>query len=151
MEETISLSRLYYRYKKISDDEIRKNLQTIRLVRLENKGVGTLHGYYPLSKKSIDKIIKKPRNVSLTFDAHETAKTPIKNLVEYKKITFLVKSSSRFFLKPDVGEIFDQIPMEEMWGNILKAICINEEYETLDGTEGEHFLMTASLLTNSKI
>ena len=45
----------------------------------------------------------------------------IEGLVEYKKIPFLVKSSSRFFLKPDIGEILDAIDWRDKYESI-KAI-----------------------------
>ena len=93
------------------------------------------------------KIIAKPRGVSLEFDAIETEDKPIDGLKELKTITYLVKSTSRFFLKPDVGEIFDQIPFMDLSGDEIKAICYNQDHTTLDGTDGEHFLMTATLLT----
>jgi hypothetical protein len=146
------LCKLYYRYKKTDDEEIRKYLKTIKLVTKENKGIGTIYGYYPLSKEAIDKIKKAPRNNSLTFDATETQSKPIKKLVELKKVTFLVKSTSRFFLKPDVGEIFDQIHWEDLITTppAFDAICLESGYETLPNTDGEHHLMTATLLKLKK-
>ncbi len=142
----MSISGLYYRYKKTSDDDIRKYLGKIKIVILK-KG-----GYYPLNEKSLAKIIEKPRNVSLSFDATETSKEPIENLVEYKTIKYLVKSTSRFFLKPDVGEIFDQINFRDLFDNKIKAIeYISDSYITLDDTSGEHFILEAKLLTDKKI
>jgi hypothetical protein len=146
----ISVSGLYYRYKKTEDKDIQEHLSHIKIVRLQNKGAGTLHGYYPLNEESIKKIAEKPRNVSLTFDATETSDTPIEGLVEYKTITYLVKSSSRFFLKPDVGEIFDQIHFRDLLRDEIKAICYLDGYESLPDTDGEHFLMKAMLLTDKK-
>lgn len=143
-EEKVSIQGLYYRYKNTSDDDIRKYLKKIKIVKLENKGVGSVFGYYPLNKKSIDKISKKPRNVSLTFDATDTDDKPLKNLTEFKTVTYLVQSTSRFFLKPDIGEIFDQIEWRDL--DDIKAICFNTDSETLDDTQGEHFLMTVTLL-----
>jgi len=149
MEKELSISGLYYRYKKVSDEKIQNLLTKIKIVKKEHKGVGSTFGYYPLNKESIKKISAKPRNVSLTFDATETENKPIEDLLESLTITFLVKSTSRFFLKPDVGEIFDQIKYDDLNDVRLKAICLNEGYETLDDTEGEHFLMTATLLKES--
>lgn len=142
------LCKLYYNYKHYSDDQIREYLKKIKIVRLENKGVGTIHGYYPLGKEAMKKILSAPRNNSLTFDAIETQSKPIKNLTEFKKVTFLVKSTSRFFLKPDIGEIFDQINFHDLIGNPadFDAICLDSGYETLPNTDGEHHLMIATLL-----
>lgn len=142
-----SLSGLYYRYKKRDDDEIRKILDKVLIVVPETKKDGKFLGYFPLNKKSVDKIREKPRNVSLTFDAAGTASKPVRGLVPYMEIAYLVKSSSRFFLKPDFGEIVDQIPYHELYNDKLKAIAFNEDCETLADTEGEHHIMTATLLT----
>ena len=143
----MSISGLYYRYKKTSDEDIRKHLGRIKIVVLQNKGVGTMQGYYPLSEKAMAKILNKPRNVSLSFDATETADSPIENLKEYKKIQYLVKSTSRFFLKPDVGEIFDQIHYRDLFDSKIKAIqYLSGADETLPDTNGEHFIMEAILL-----
>jgi hypothetical protein len=148
----VCISGLYYRYKRVEDDEIRKVLKQVKLLKQEHKGVGSVYGYYPLNAEAMKKIIEKPRNISLTFDATETEDTPVTGLEEYKKIVFLVKSTSRFFLKPDIGEVFDQIDFNDLIGGAtFDAICVNlGEYETLDGTDGEHFLMTATLLINEK-
>ena len=146
--EKYSIPGLYYHYKTCDDDQIRNYLKTIKIVRLENKGIGTIQGYYALNAKAMKKILDNPRNNSLTFDATETKLHPIKNLCPYKKFVFLVKSTSRFFLKPDIGEVFDVIHRFR-WNdhnfNQYKAICIDDDYETLEDTAGEHFLMTATL------
>jgi len=139
------ISGLYYQYGKTSDEDIRKFLSHAQIVVLENKGVGTIHGYYSLSNKAMEKILEKPRNVSLTFDATETSKKLVKGLKEYKDIMFLVKSTSRFFLKPDIGEVIDQINFHDKFGDDIKAICLKEGYHTLPATDGEHFLMVATL------
>jgi hypothetical protein len=144
------ISQLYYNYKKTSDDDIRKFLKKVKIVVDEDKGVGTVRGYYPLSKKSMKKIIGKPRNNSLTFDVTETMKRPVKKLKFYKDVYFLVKSSSRFFLKPDIGEVFDQLDFLDQHdlGTKIIAIRIDNGYETLPGTDGEHFIMIANLYTS---
>jgi hypothetical protein len=142
-----TIQGLYYRYGKTDDDKIRKLLEKVKIVRMEHKGVGTVYGYYPLNDESLAKIIEKPRNVSLTFDAYDTKEEALTGLVEYKKIVFLVKSTSRFLLKPNIGEVVDQIHFFDLFPVELHAICVNlDDYETLDDTEGEHFLMTATLL-----
>jgi hypothetical protein len=127
-------------------------LEKVKLVKQMHKGVGSVFGYYPLNYVSMRKIMDKPRNVSLTFDATETEDTPVTGLVEYKKIVFLVKSTSRFFLKPDIGEVIDQIDFHDWFGvPEFDAICVHlDEYELLDGTDGEHFLMTATLLKDEQ-
>lgn len=150
-EKELSISGLYYRYKKTSDEDIRKYLKDIKIVILQNKGVGTIQGYYPLSDESIVKILNEPRNISLSFDATETSNVCIENLKEYKTIKYLVKSTSRFFLKPDIGEIFDQIYFTDLFDSKIKAIqFLSNPYETLPDTDGEHFIMEAKLLKYEK-
>lgn len=141
---------LYYRYKRASDKEILECLDKVKIIRKTHKGEGTVFGYYPLNAKSMKKIKEKPRGYSLTFDATETTNTPIKGLEEYKTIKFLCKSTSRFFLKPDIGEVIDQIELYDRfpWG--FDAIYVKDGYETLPGTDGEHHIMEAVLLKKKK-
>jgi len=142
MDDQNTLPYLYYNYKKVSDDKIREYLERIVVV----KHIG--RGFYPLSKRAMDKIKKKPRNISLTFDATSTNRTRVKGLHIWKEVTYLVKSSSRFFLKPDIGEIFDAIPWQDLLTDTIKGIEFINEYETIPYTDGEHFLMKANLLTD---
>jgi len=136
------MKELYKKYKSTSLEDIKRHLKQIKIVR-EKDGK-----YYPISDKNFTKMLEKPRNVSLTFDATDLQKTPVE-LTEIKKIEYLVKSSSRFFLKPDIGEVFDQI--NEMDLIHTTAICVNiEEYSLIDGTDGEHFIMEATLMTDIK-
>lgn len=150
MEETLiqeyTLSGLYYKYKKTDDEEIRQHLKDIKIVKREKHAGGQITKYYPLNGKSIKKIKTKPRNVSLTFDAEKVSLRAIGGLEEFKTITYLCKSTSRFFLKPDIGEILDQIDFRDLMGNEIAAICFLNGYETLPDTDGEHHLMTAILL-----
>lgn len=152
-EKEISISGLYYRYKKTSDEKIREHLKTIKIVVLENKGVGTIQGYYPLTEEAMTKIIDRPRNVSLSFDATETSDTCIQGLKVYKTIKYLVKSTSRFFLKPDIGEIFDQINYRDFFyeGRIKAIQYIPSALQTLDDTDGEHFILEANLLVDENL
>jgi len=151
-EKEYSISGLYYNYKKLSDDQIREYLNNITFVVLKDNGVNSVYGYYPLSKESMDKIKQEPRRNSLTFDATKTEDTPITNLKEFKKITFLCKSSSRFYLKPDIGEILDQISYFDLCrSQKIKAIrMVDGNYETLPDTGDEHHLMQAVLLTEEE-
>ena len=135
------LSGLYYRYKQVSDEDIRQCLKGINLVRRKEGR------YHPLTDAVVDKIKANPRETALTFEGAETDSCHMVGLKSYKRIVYLVKSSSRFFLKPDIGEIFDAIGFEERISGRLQAICIEEDYELLPETDGEHFLMTAELLT----
>lgn len=149
-EQDFTLSGLYYRYKKIEDKEIRKQLEGIKIVKREKHAGGQITKYYPLSKESMKKIKKKPRNVSLTFDAEKVSLRAINGLKPLKIITYLCKSTSRFFLKPDIGEIFDQINFLDLMGDKIDAICFLDGYETLPDTDGEHHLMEAILMTKEK-
>lgn len=149
IQQNKKIQELYYNYKKRDDEFLLKKLEKIQIVKLMNKGVGTIQGYYPLTDDALDKLRLKLRKVSLIFDITETKDEPIPGLKVYKELIYLVKSSSRFFLKPDIGEIFDQISISDIHGSTLKAICfLPDAYESLEGTDGEHFIMKALLLTN---
>jgi hypothetical protein len=138
-----SIAGLYYNYKKTTDDEIRKFLSRVKIVKLTNKG------YYPLSDEALNDILPNPRGKSLTFDATSIGTEPITGLRKYKEITFLVKSTSRFFLKPDVGEIIDQLSFTDFRSDSVKAILFQpSEVSGLDDTQGEHFIMKAILLVD---
>jgi len=146
-EDLEKIINLYYKYGKTTDDDIRKHLSKISLVAEKNLGVGTYHGYYPLSTEAMEKVNSNPRGTSLTFDATATSDIPFLDLVEIKTVEFLVKSTSRFFLKPDVGEIFDQISFRDLLHDNIKAICLNKGYQELPKTDGEHFILSATLFT----
>jgi hypothetical protein len=138
------IPKLYYSYKSVSDDDIKKKLAEIQIVKKEHKGVGTEFGYYPYD---LTDALESPRGISLGFGG-KTSDELVKGLKKYKTITYLVKSSSRFFLKNDIGEVFDQMELHDFYTSDIKAICLNEGYTQLPGTDGEHFLMTAILLVD---
>lgn len=144
------IPKLYYRYGSCSDEHIKKHLEKIKIVKAQHKGVGTEFGYYVFDE--IDKVIEKPRNISLAFGG-KTTDEQLKGLKKYKTVYYLCKSSSRFFLRPDIGEIFDQLDYYNSSLSEVKAICLDEGYSELPGTDGEHFLMQATLLVdeNSKV
>lgn len=142
--ENIDFPALKANYGKTSDEEIKKLLEHINLVVLADKGVGTIHGYYTFDDKNISAIKAKPRGISYTFITVEPNEL-INDLKTYKEIVFYIKSSSRFFLKPDIGEVFDQMTDEDK--EQTKAIYTKkDDYYEVDGTYGEHFVMTAILL-----
>ncbi len=146
-----TITRLYHGYKHTADSKIRECLENIKIVKKEVHAGGKKIKYYPLNAKAMKKIKERPRNVSLTFDATEVTTKSISGLEEYKKIPYLCKSTSRFFLKPDIGEIFDAIDFHDLYGNKFNAICFDDDYETLPNTDGEHHLMYATLLVDKKI
>jgi len=140
MIDTTKIAQLYYRYKQRKDDELKKFAS--RIVWLKKKD----DKYYAFDEKSKKELVSKLRSFSINFGDLKTEEAPVENLVEYKTITFLVQSSSRFFLKADIGEVIDQLDFDDFHCPSFKAICVNgDEYKGLDGTEGEHFLMTATL------
>jgi hypothetical protein len=145
----MNIIKLYNRYGKTSDDEIREHLSNIYIVLETNNGIGTLHGYYPLSNDVMSKIIDRPREASLSFDNLKTSKKLLLNLKVYKTIKYLVKSSSRFYLKPDVGEIFDQIEPDDLIEGKIQAIVFDTDYELVPDTCGEHFILEAKLLIDN--
>lgn len=147
IDRIATITRLYYRYKKTSDDEIREHLKDVKIVKRELHAGGKVTKYYPLNAKAMKTIKAKPRNVSLTFDATEVNMKAVSGLEEYKTVTYLCKSSSRFFLKPDIGEIFDALDFHDLiCEGKFDAICFLNGYETLPNTDGEHHIMHAILL-----
>jgi len=139
--EEDKLDEMYKRYKSRTDDEIRELLKRIMIV--DNKA----GKYYQLTDDLLKKVINKPRGYSPVFDPC-TKKFPVKGLEPIKEITYLVKSSSRFFFKPDIGEIFDQLDDCDLKG--VSAISISGTYALIDGTDGEHYTMEATLLRKDR-
>lgn len=142
--ETKSVSGLYYRYGKVSDEKLREYLTYYKIV-IEKNGK-----YYPLADSAIAVISEKLRKIGFNMD-EETFKTedqPIEGLTEWKSFKYLVKSTSRFSLKVDIGEIFDQIHWEDLfYSTTFKAILFSSSnYTELPDTQGEHFMLTATLL-----
>jgi hypothetical protein len=137
----MNLNILYKRYKNKTDKQIRKYLKTIKIVdKLKGK-------YYPISNEFFKTILSDPRGISFTFSEHNIENVEL-NLTYYKTIPFLVKSSSRFYLKPDIGEVFDQIDKNDI--NKISAIYVNTDIYKIINSEGDHFLMEAVLLTDIK-
>jgi len=138
----MKIEKLYDKYKSKSIYEIQTYLNRIQVVR-EKDGK-----YYSLSEENLSKMFDKPRNISLTFDT-DLQNEPLE-LIELKTIKYLVKSSSRFFLKPDIGEVFDQC--DELDLRKISAICVDiDNHVLIDGTDGEHFIMEAKLMGGVKI
>jgi hypothetical protein len=132
---------LYEKYKSKSLEQIRNYLKNIKIVEKKNDK------YYSISDNDMKKISKEPRNISFTFGTHALIGVEL-NLTVFKTIPILVKSSSRFFLKPDIGEVFDQ--MDENDINRTSAIYVDVNNNKVINSEGDHFLMEAVLLTNIK-
>jgi len=130
--------KLYDNYMSVSDDDIRNHLKRIQIFKKVNGS------FFKINDTTLEKVLENPRNISLTYDADNIKETETKNLINVKKIKYLCKSTSRFFLKADIGEVFDQINPSEL-ENII-GICINNLYEGPINDEGDHFIMNAWLL-----
>lgn len=145
-----SISGLYFHYGKTSDEKLRDYLTKYKIVIEKNNGIGSVHGYYPLAQSAIDEISSKLRTIGFNMveETMVTENEPILGLTEWKSFKYLVKSTSRFSLKVDIGEIFDQIHWEDLfYGNEFKAILFSSSnYQELPDTQGEHFVLTAKLL-----
>lgn len=141
-EEKIT-EKLYASYGRTSDAEIISLLGRINIVRVTHKGVGSEYGYYTIDDKTMEKILAKPRSVSHTWD-HAPNKL-VRGLREFKSILFLVKSSSRFCLKPDIGEVFDAMSEEDK----VRAVAIETLTEPAvvvpECSNADHFICTAIL------
>lgn len=137
--QSSDMNRLYYNYKRTTDEDIKELLTGIKIVQ-QHEGT-----YFELSEKSMDKVKARPRNCSLNFDAYNIDFNKKFKGESYGVLIFLVKSTSRFFLKADIGEIFDQMSREDKMA--CKAIVFDPgRYINIDNTDGEHFLMEAILL-----
>lgn len=140
MSNKIDLKTLYKNYGKTSDKEITSIAKRIELVETKN-GVYTAY-----NRNTLKKIAKDPRGYSVNFDLD--GKPNAKNmdsLTPFKTLQFLVKSSSRFFLKADLGEIVDQMSTEDK--ESVRALRFVEGSDAVvDGSDGEHFVMKVELL-----
>jgi hypothetical protein len=146
-EFTYDIPAMLRNYKKTTLEECRELLKKIKVVDLTNKGVGTVQGYYAASATLRDKMFARPREVSPSFSFE--AGDLVENLVEHRPLAFYVKSSSRFFLKPDIGEVFDQMTDEDK--KITTAIFIDKnDAVTVAGTDGEDFIVVAYLLKSGE-
>lgn len=134
-------------YGRTSTERIREVLEQVKPVVMGNKGVGSIHGYYSLSEEKLASVKKEPRNISYPFDSGELGEY-VPDLKEYRRMDFYVKSSSRFFLKPDIGEVIDQMTEEDLKNT--DAIHIVQGSECIANHEGDHFVMTAVLLKQEK-
>jgi len=131
-------NKLYENYKSTTDETIKRHLKRIKLLKREGDK------FYEYNTDSIKKILKKTRGVSLGFESKNTIEYEMKHMIEVKEINYLCKSSSRFFLKPDIGEIFDQIDETQL--NRINGIAFNQDYEGPINNEQDHFIMKAWLL-----
>jgi len=141
-ESALDMEKLYKDYGRTTDAEIRELLKRIILVSLTSKGVGSKYGYYAFTEESMAKIQEKPRNVSHTWDP-KPGEYIKKRLREFKRLPFLVKSSSRFFLKPDIGEVFDAMDDDDKKRTM--AIYTLTDSECVNAS-GDEFICTAILL-----
>lgn len=132
---------LYKKYKSKNLQQIKDYLKNIKIVDKAN------NKYFPMSDETMIKILDSPRNISMTFDANFNENIEL-DFTVFKIIPFLVKSSSRFFLKPDIGEVFDQIDENDI--NQISAIYVDSDKYKVINSEGDHFLMEAVLLTDIK-
>jgi hypothetical protein len=150
-----TICKLYYNYGKRTDNEIREVLKDTKLVTMTNKGSGTIQGYYEvIGGDNYKKMIKSPREIAINLgilDGPKLSKEPV-NLVIFDRIPFLVKSSSRFVYKPDIGEVIDQIDWITLRTiNKIYAIDLDTmSYEALPNTDGEHFVCYINLLAKPK-
>lgn len=141
------MEKLKANHDRTSVERIREVLGRVKPVVMGNKGVGTLHGYYGLSEEKLAELKKEPRNISYTFNTGELGEY-MPDLKEYRTMEFYVKSSSRFFLKPDIGEVIDQMTEEDLKNT--DAIHIVMGSHSIANNEGDEFVMAAVLLKQEK-
>lgn len=147
----MTITKMYENYGKVSDEKIREYLTKIKLVRKGHKGVNSVFGYYEISNETLQRILNKPRGFGYNMDENNTQETLLSNLKPFKTIPFICKSSSRFILKADIGEVFDQIDEKFLEENRIRGIDLTVgSYQGIADTEGEHFLMSVTLLVENE-
>lgn len=146
MKNNYSVSGLYYRYGRTEDAQLKEWLGKIQVCHLL-PAPGRPLLPYPLVKQKL--IRSKPRNVSITFDAVDVVPEPLEFSQTGDTFAFLVKSTSRFFLKPDIGEVIDQLTYDQrmqVQHGMVAGIGIDiSDYMVLPETDGEHFIMWATI------
>lgn len=100
------IARMEVFYGTTSDEDIREALLQCFPVVAKNAGL------YRISNKVFCQVLEEPRSVSYQYDPGVLVEevTKLKTLFERE---FLVKSTSRFVLRPDAGEVFDQVEPAE--------------------------------------
>jgi len=139
---------MYENYGKVSDEKIRELLTRIKLVRKTHKGIGSVFGYYQISEALLKDMVDRPRNVPFNMDDREMQDSLVTNLKPFKQVPFICKSTSRFFLKADIGEVFDQIDPTHL--DKIKGIDINLSSPQTINDEGDHFLLSVTLLESNE-
>lgn len=137
------LEKLRANYDTAGDGRIRRILNRVTPVVIGDKGMDTVRGYYALNAEKLAEVKAKPRQISYPFSTGELGEH-MPGLRELREIKFYVKSSSRFFLKPDIGEVFDQLTDEDLEG--VDAVYIVRGSEAIANNEGDEFVMLAKLL-----
>lgn len=137
------LKTLYSNYGKTSDSEIQELLTKIKPVVKSHKGSDTDFGYYYCDDATFKSIVENPRGFSHTFEAEPGERAA--DLNEYKSIKIVVKTSSPFFLKPDIGEVFDQ--MTSLDKEETKAVYTALDTALLiEGTDRQEYTLEVKLL-----
>ena len=140
--EKNEINRLLGNYGTTSDKDIRYVLDNVRIVT--NRGTAEEPRYFELNTVKAAEVRMRPREISHAFDPGEPG-DPSPGLREMVTIPFYVKSSSRFYLKPDIGEVVDQLEVKNV--SLFKAICIVGGSEVMVDTGNyDEFIMEAILL-----
>jgi hypothetical protein len=144
---------LYANYGRTSDQEIRDLLtRQIKLVELSSRfeqplpeGASIIGGWYALSKKTLTRVVSGPRTFSYAFEFGQAGDyIDCKELKAFKALPFLVKSSSHMLLKPDIGEVIDQMSEEDK--AVTTAIFINRSnHFCLNTPNYDEFIVEATL------
>lgn len=131
---------------KTSDKEIREHLSRIALVIYTHNGTNTMYGIYEINDELRNKVIARPRNIAYMFDDGDPEKPGVyrKDLKQFKVISVLTPTDGMSFLKPDIGEVFDQMTDEEK--SLTKGIYLNHEtFELFEGVVGGYHVGKAIL------
>lgn len=111
------MDTLVENYGKTSDEKIREFLGKITPVLKDKKG-----NLYKLDKETIEKIFENPRGYSFTYKNKLGSRIQEK-LEPFIKIDVWIQSASPWTFQPDIGEVFDQMTVDEL--NQTKAIWLD--------------------------
>lgn len=96
--------------------------------------------YYEINMIAKEKLMNAPRSVSFNFDLDPDLEKEINvNHLKNEEIYFLIKSTSRFFIKADFGEVVDQMTKKQK--KSIQYLCVDLDYhQQVNEANGEYFI-----------
>jgi hypothetical protein len=124
----ISLTKVLKNYGKTSMEELQNLSKKIGILQVKKSAVNQ---YYEINMIAKEKLMNAPRSVSFNFDLDPDLKN--------EEIYFLIKSTSRFFIKADFGEVVDQMTQKQK--RSIQYLCVDLDYhQQVNESNGEYFI-----------